>query len=110
MTKLFRKYLGNQDFSEIITKGFSFFLIRVLGALIGYVFTIYISKNYGADVYGLIALGFSMFLIISVIGLLGLDINIVKYFSQDRNDSNPGIFYKSLIVSFIISVFQRMDY
>lgn len=103
MVKLFQKYLGNQDFSEIVTKGFSFFLIRLLSALIGYIFTIYVSNKYGTDVYGLIALGLSMFMILSVLGRLGLETNIVKFFSQDKNDLESGIFFKSILISFFVS-------
>ena len=103
MINLFQKYLGNQDFGEIITKGFSFFLIRLLSAAIGYIFTIYVSNKYGADIYGLVALGLSMFTILSVIGRLGLETNIVKFFSQDKNDVEAGVFFKSIIISFIFS-------
>ena len=105
MVNLFQKYLGNQDFSEIITKGFSFFLIRLLSAAIGYVFTIYVSNKYGADFYGLIALGLSMFMILSVIGRLGIETNVVKFFSQDKNDIEAGVFFKSIIISFLFSGF-----
>lgn len=101
--KFLHKYFGNKDFSEIIAKSFSFFLFRILSAIIGYIFTIYVSNKYGSDIYGLIALGFSMFLILSVFGRLGLETNIVKFFSQDKNDIDVGIFFKSVFISFITS-------
>ena len=101
--KLFNKDSISNDISEFIVKSSSFFLLRIISSLIGYVFTIYISNKYDSGIYGLIALGLSMFLILSVFGRLGLDTNIVKFFSQDKNDSEAGIFYKSLLISFFTS-------
>lgn len=49
------------------------------------------------------ALSFSIFLIIGVFGRLGLDTNIVKYFSDDANDTEKGLFFKSLINSLVLS-------
>lgn len=93
----------DHDYAEIIKKGFSFLVLRLFGALVGYVFTLYVTNTFGADIYGLIALGFSLFMIASVFGRLGLDTNIVKFFSQDKNISESGIFFKSIIKSVCFS-------
>lgn len=103
MKKRLQKLLQDNDQKEILTKGFSFLGFRLGGTLIGYLFTLFITKKFGADIYGIIALGFSMFLILSVIGRLGLDINLVRFFSDERNDSETGIFYKSVLKSFFVS-------
>lgn len=95
--------LRNDDYQEIITKGFSFLLIRVFGAIISYIFIMYITNIFGPEIYGLIALSFSMFMIISVFGRLGLDTNIIKFFSQDINDSESGIFFKAILESFSVT-------
>lgn len=105
MKRIIVELFKNQDNREILTKGFSFLVLRLFGAVVGYIFTIYVSNKYGADVYGLLALCFSIFLIVSVFGLLGLDTNLVRFFSQDKNDSEAGIFYKSIIITFIASSF-----
>lgn len=93
----------DDNYQEVIKKGFSFLLLRVFGAIISYIFIIYITNIFGAEIYGLIALSFSMFMIISVFGRLGLDTNIIKFFSQDINDSESGIFFKAIIKSFIVT-------
>jgi O-antigen/teichoic acid export membrane protein len=100
-----KRLLKNSDQKEILTKGFSFMVFRLGGTLAGYLFTLFISNKFGEDVYGLVAICFSIFLMSSVFGRLGLDINIVKFFSQDENDNESGIFYKSIIKSFILSSF-----
>lgn len=104
MTNFFKKFLIDDQSKEILTKGFSFLVLRLFGAVVGYIFTIYISNKYGADTYGLLALSFSIFLIVGVFGRLGLDTNIVKFFSQDKNDTEAGILYKSLLLTFIASI------
>ncbi|WP_019037495.1 flippase [Psychroflexus tropicus] len=103
MNNPIKKILENSDYKEILKKGSYFLILRLFGAFIGYVFTIYVSNNYGADIYGLVALCFSFFLIIGVFGRLGLDTNIVKFFSQSKNNTEAGVFYKSVIVTFIAS-------
>ncbi len=102
MVKL-QNILKDSDFKEILTKGFSFLLFRLGGTLAGYFFTLFISNKFGEDIYGLVAIGFSMFLILSVFGRLGLDTNMIKFFSQDTNNKESGIFYKSIIKSFVLS-------
>lgn len=78
-------------------------VLRIGGTFAGYLFTLFISNKFGEDIYGLVAIGFSIFLIISVIGRLGLDINMIKFFSQEKNDVESGIFYKSIIKSIFFS-------
>lgn len=97
--------IKDSDFKEILTKGFSFLVFRLGGTIAGYLFTIFITLKFGANIYGLVALGFSIFLISSVVGKLGLDINILQFFSDDDNDKQSGIFYKSIIKSFVFSSF-----
>ena len=91
------------DSGEILTKGFSFLLIRVGGTLTAFLFSRYITKNFGADVYGLIAVGFSIFLVIGVLGRLGLDTNIVKFFSLTEEKEDSGLFYQSITKVFLTS-------
>src|SRR5690606_33733065 len=95
---LFSKIVNNQDQSEIIKKSSSFLLFRFIGILAGYLFTYIIAKNYGAAVNGLVALSFTVFLIVSVVGRLGVDANIIKYFSIESNwKNNSSIFYTVLL-------------
>jgi O-antigen/teichoic acid export membrane protein len=98
------KILENADIKDILNKGFIYFILRVLASVIGYFYIWFITSFYGSDIYGLIALGFSLFLIISIFSRLGFDTNTVKVFSNKNNDSEVGIFFKSLFISFVASV------
>ncbi len=103
VNKRIKNTLGDTDFKEIISKGFSYFLIRAVGVFISYTFTIYITKTFGASVFGLFSISISIFMIASVVSRLGLDINLVKYFSIQKNLEDAGLFYKSIIKSFLVS-------
>ena len=103
MIKKWINSLKNGDSGELVTKGFSYLLIRVGGTIIAFIFSRYITQNFGADVYGLFALGLSVFLIVSVFGRLGLDINIIKFFSLNKAHEDSGLFLQSIIKVFIAS-------
>lgn len=96
--------LGDSDFKEILSKGLSYILIRGFGILISYAFTAYITKTFGASVFGLFSIAISIFMIASVIGRLGVDIHLVKFYSVKSNLNDIGLFYKTLFKSFFISV------
>lgn len=82
----------------------------------GYLFTFLVAKYYGAATLGLISLCFSIFLFAGIMGRLGLDVNLVRYYSTEANLNDTGLFYKVLLKSFIgssiiaIIVFLLKDY
>lgn len=96
--------LGDSDFKEILSKSLSYIFIRGFGILISYLFTVYITKTFGASVFGLFSIGISIFMVVSVVGRLGLDIHLVKFYSTENNLKDIGLFYKTLIQSFLISI------
>ena len=91
-TKL-KNILVDSDFKEILSKGLSYILIRGFGIVISYAFTAYITKNFGASIFGLFSIAISIFMIASVVGRLGVDIHLVKFFSvkDNLNDKNKMI-------------------
>lgn len=91
----------DSDRKEILTKGFSFLTIRTAGLLAGYIFTYLITINYGASVYGLVSLCFSLFIFAGILGRLGTDIHLVKFYSDEKNIGDSGLFYRVLIISFL---------
>ena len=95
--------LGDSDFKEILSKGLSYILIRGFGIIASYAFTLYITKNFCASVFGLFSIAVSVFMIVSVVGRLGIDIHLVKFYSIENNLKDIGLFYKTLLKSFFIS-------
>ncbi len=116
MTNKVKDILSDVDSKEILLKGFSFLSIRAIGLFMGYFFTFLVAKYYGAATLGLISLCFSIFLFAGIMGRLGLDINLVRYYSTEANLNDTGLFYRVLLKSFLGSsiialiVFLLKDY
>lgn len=102
-TSKLKHILRDSDFKEILSKGLSYILIRGFGIVISYAFTVYVTTTFGASVFGLFSIAISIFMIASVIGRLGVDIHLVKFYSIQNNINDVGLFYKTLLKSFFIS-------
>ena len=94
----------DSDKKEILSKGFSFLVFSLSGTLAGYLFTLFVARNFGASVNGLIAISFSIFMMATMLGRLGIDINLVKYYS-DKNviRADTGTFFKMLLKALVFS-------
>lgn len=98
------KYIiKDADYKEILTKGFTHLLVQLGGTFMGFLFTVFITDEFGAESYGMVVWSFSVFLMLSVFGRLGLDINVLKFFAIETNQTDAGIFYRSIIKSFLFS-------
>lgn len=103
MINKIKNVFNDSDHKEILTKGFSFLFFRIAGLIAGYIFTYLIAVNYGASVNGLVALSFTLLLCISIFGRLGLDVNLIRFYSSIKNGSDVGLFYKVLLIAFLFS-------
>lgn len=97
------KLFSNNDYKEILNKGFSFFVLRLGGLLAGYVFTYLIAKEFGASEVGLVSLCFTIIMCVSIFGRLGIDVNLITHFSNTRNQDDSGLFFKVLGKAFVVS-------
>lgn len=95
---------SNVDIRELLTKSASFFVIKCIGFLSGYIFTLLIARIYGAKVNGFVAIAFSIFLIGSLVPKLGFDINLVKIFSSKGIGEAKTYYRKSLLISLPIAI------
>lgn len=100
--KLTTIFLDN-DKKEILTKGFSFLVLRVGGLFAGFLFTYFIAREYGASVVGLVSLSFTLIMCLSIFGRLGIDVNLIPFYSQDSNKNDFGLFLKVLFKAFLFS-------
>lgn len=104
MKKRIQKILGDTDQKEILSKGFSFLGFSATGLFAGYLFSLFIAKVFGASVNGLIALSFSILMMVSMLGRLGIDLNLVKFYSDDDNFKNDsGLFLKVWLKAVVFS-------
>ncbi len=117
----FREKLNSDfHFAELIKGSSTAFILRVVGILAGYIFTLIITRKYGAKAMGIFALSFTLLQISSVIGRLGMDIALLKFVSEYSVQNKWGIIkeiYKKSIkivlpISFVlcISIFILSPY
>lgn len=82
-TKL-KGWISNGDQAEIVRKGGVYIVLRVLGLLLGYLFTLIVTRKFGSSVYGLIVLSLTLFMIVSIGGKLGYDIPMTRYVASGK--------------------------
>jgi len=79
----FRTRLENDvHFKELIKGSATFFIIRVLGMVVTYAFTLLVTRKLGASAWGIFTLCFTILQITSVIGRLGLDTALLRFIAQ----------------------------
>ncbi|MCB0746014.1 MAG: flippase [Ignavibacteriae bacterium] len=103
MFKSIKDHIDDEDSKEILSKSFSFIIIRIGGLIAGFIFTYFIAKFFGPSINGLVALGFTLILCTSIIGVLGFDVNLVRYYSRENNKNDKGQFYRVIACAFLAS-------
>ncbi|RMA93317.1 flippase [Hydrogenothermus marinus] len=84
------------------------FVIKVLGLIAGYIFTLIITRGYGAEAMGIFALSFTVLQIASVVGRVGMDTALLRfvaeYSSQGKWDIVKDIYKKAIKLVIPISL------
>ena len=66
MLQTFSKRLSEDiHFKELIQGSLTFFILRILGLIVGYTFTLIVTRNLGASCWGIFALSFTVLQIAS---------------------------------------------
>ncbi|MDL1957448.1 MAG: flippase [Candidatus Desulfofervidus auxilii] len=98
---------------ELIRGSLTFLILRILGLIIGYAFTLIVTRNLGASAWGIFALSFTMLQITSVIGKLGLGTALLKfiaqYNAQGKVKTAKYIYLKSIMVIVPLSLFLSVS-
>ena len=78
LNKLINKFKEN----EILSKGSSAFIFKIIGSLLGYVFLLLVTRTSGAEAWGVFALSLAIIHIASVVSRFGIDIFLIRYISE----------------------------
>ena len=113
INKIKTKLSEDVHLKELIQGSLTFLILRIFGMMVGYTFTLIVTRNLGASAWGIFALSFTVLQITSVIGKLGLDTALLRfiaqYNAQRKVKTAKYIYLKSIIViiplSFLLSVF-----
>lgn len=112
---IFKKLDG--DILDLIKGGGATFFIRIIGILLLYLFTIAITNNWGADVYGEFTFFVLSLKLIAIISTAGLDIYLLRYISDSPKETKIGrlvgngtvaILLNSIIIGIIIYFLGRI--
>jgi O-antigen/teichoic acid export membrane protein len=95
----FRKIKDTQ-LRELLEGSSATFILMTAGMLLGYVFILMLTRTYGAEVMGLLALSITVLSIVSVVGRLGFDTALIRfvadYSSSGRRESVKEVYVKAL--------------
>jgi len=93
--------------NEILRKGSTAFIFKIIGSLLGYVFLLLVTRTAGAEVWGIFALCLAFLNISSIFSRMGVDIAILKFISSFKEDiaKAKAIYMKGLKLVIPLSIF-----
>ena len=77
-----------KDQWELIRGGSTAFIVRILGILLLYILTLFITNNFGAVVYGEFTFFQLSLKILSILSIAGIDAYLLRYISEKPIKSN----------------------
>jgi len=94
--------LKDTHLKELLKGSSIAFAFRIIGMITGYIFTLLITRNFGAGAMGVFALSITVLTVFSVIGRLGFDTALLRfvaeYSSQSRRDLVREIYLKTIML------------
>lgn len=80
------------------------FVYKVLGMSVGYIFTLLVTRNLGAEVMGIFALSITILTVFSVAGRFGMDTALLKFVAEYNSGNRMGLVKEIYIKSIKILV------
>lgn len=100
--KRVQAFLADTDLREILSKGSQAIVLRLSGVLMSYLFTTLVSRTYGIQAWGSVALSYTVIQIVSRFSRLGLDRAALKLIAEQReaedNDAIASTYTKALSI------------
>ncbi len=108
LEKLRSRLEGDVHLREVIRGSTTFLILRILGMIVAYAFTLLVTRKLGASAWGIFALSFTVLQIASVLSRLGLDGALLRfiaqYKAQGKGKTALYIYLKSLKVVIPLSI------
>ena len=80
--KLQSKIANDKHFAELVKGSGIAFVLRIVGIIAGYGFTLLVTRTLGAEAWGIFALSLVVLQIASVIGRLGMDTALLRFTAE----------------------------
>ncbi len=100
----------NQDvhFGELLKGSMSSFAVKILGMLIGYFVVLYITNNFGAEVFGKYTIVITILSIAAILPKFGMENSLVRIagelFTINKLATMFGVFRRAIIFSLVLSL------
>lgn len=82
LNKIKNKINSDIHLKELLKGSSIAFVLRIVSIIAGYIFTLLITRGYGAEAMGVFALSFTLLQISSVIGRLGMDTALLRFVAE----------------------------
>ena len=79
-----KKLIRGADRQELSRKAGVFIFFRIAALVLGYAFTFWTIEYYGSTVYSMVVLGFTLFMVLSIVGKLGYDVTLTRYVASGQ--------------------------
>ena len=105
LKKLINKFKEN----EILSKGSSAFVFKIIGSFLGYLFLLLVTRTSGAEAWGIFALCMALLNITSILSRFGVDTALLRFVAQFKGkmEEVKGIYFQGislvLFLSFLFS-------
>ena len=102
MKELYYKFKKN----EILNKGSSAFILKIIGSLLGYIFLLLVTRTAGAETWGVFALCLALLNIISIFSRMGIDTALLKYVAQFKGKMSEikDIYFQGIYLVLVLSI------
>ena len=102
MKKLVYKFKEN----EILNKGSSAFVFKIIGSLLGYLFLLLATRNSGAEAWGVFALCLALLNITSILSRMGIDVAVLRFIASFKSEKAKAksIYIKGFKLVFPLSI------
>lgn len=93
--------------NDILTKGSSAFIFKIIGSFLGYLFLILVTNNLGAESWGIFALCMALLNIVSIFSRFGIDTALLRFVAQYQSkiEEVKGVYFQGISLVLIFSFF-----
>jgi len=102
LKKLINKFKEN----EILSKGSSAFVFKIIGSFLGYLFLLLVTRQSGAEAWGIFALCMALLNITSILSRFGIDTALLRFVAQlkGKMEEVKGIYFQGISLVLFLSV------
>ncbi len=92
--------------NEILSKGTSAFIFKIIGSLLGYVFLVLVTRKAGAEAWGIFAICMGLLNITSILSRFGVDTALLRFVAQMKGkmEEIKGIYFQGISLVLFLSI------